>query len=307
MKSNKALAWRSWLGVTISSCLLGVSYGAPSLLYDTILENTGCSATQFGLIFSAIGIGLLIGSLIAGRLIEKNLKLFPAIGALAPLMLYGSFWLSKSITVIIVCAFLYGVIFQFSANIYLAIVTNRWFHRGSAKMISIAFVCQNLAYMALIPVFSKIVLLVGGTSAALVLGLIFSGICLVCNVLLVGHFPEHYHLAPYSLGKAKAAEETVQEEADGYECALPLRKIATTPVILMLILSCFLLSMGTNMYFSNSSMLFQSLGMSYENAATCMSIASFGGMAINFLSGILVDRFGPKVGFSVLAARSSLM
>ena len=53
--TNKTRAWLTWLGLAIVGSLMGVAYGAPTLLYETILENTGCTPTQFGFIFFSNG------------------------------------------------------------------------------------------------------------------------------------------------------------------------------------------------------------------------------------------------------------
>ena len=106
--TNKTRAWLTWLGLAIVGSLMGVAYGAPTLLYETILENTGCTPTQFGFIFSAMGIGLLIGSLLVGKAIEINSKAFSMAGSLCALILYAAIGLSNSSCVIIVAGFLSG-------------------------------------------------------------------------------------------------------------------------------------------------------------------------------------------------------
>ena len=128
--TNKTRAWLTWLGLAIVGSLMGVAYGAPTLLYETILENTGCTPTQFGFIFSAMGIGLLIGSLLVGKAIEINSKAFSMAGSLCALILYAAIGLSNSIFVIIVAGFLYGLIFQFCGNSLLSAMCARWFNIG---------------------------------------------------------------------------------------------------------------------------------------------------------------------------------
>ena len=282
--TNKTRAWLTWLGLAIVGSLMGVAYGAPTLLYETILENTGCTPTQFGFIFSAMGIGLLIGSLLVGKAIEINSKAFSMAGSLCALILYAAIGLSNSIFVIIVAGFLYGLIFQFCGNSLLSAMCARWFNIGRGKVVSIAFVLQALASVILNPILAKLVVAIGGKAAALLLGIVFSGVSFFLLAFAVSRFPEHYNMKAIDLGKNMKEEKISEEkEAEGYECSLPVLKIIMTPAFLLLAVSVFLMSMGSNIYFSNSTMIFQSFGLDYESAALAMSIYGIAGMAISFL------------------------
>ena len=298
--TNKTRAWLTWLGLAIVGSLMGVAYGAPTLLYETILENTGCTPTQFGFIFSAMGIGLLIGSLLVGKAIEINSKAFSMAGSLCALILYAAIGLSNSIFVIIVAGFLYGLIFQFCGNSLLSAMCARWFNIGRGKVVSIAFVLQALASVILNPILAKLVVAIGGKAAALLLGIVFSGVSFFLLAFAVSRFPEHYNMKAIDLGKNMKEEKISEEkEAEGYECSLPVLKIIMTPAFLLLAVSVFLMSMGSNIYFSNSTMIFQSFGLDYESAALAMSIYGIAGMAISFLSGVIIDKLGPKKGLSI--------
>ena len=204
---------------------MGVAYGAPTLLYETILENTGCTPTQFGFIFSAMGIGLLIGSLLVGKAIEINSKAFSMAGSLCALILYAAIGLSNSIFVIIVAGFLYGLIFQFCGNSLLSAMCARWFNIGRGKVVSIAFVLQALASVILNPILAKLVVAIGGKAAALLLGIVFSGVSFFLLAFAVSRFPEHYNMKAID-HRENMKEEKISEEkeAEGYECSLPVLK-----------------------------------------------------------------------------------
>lgn len=303
---NKVRAWSSWIGVTICSGLCAVAYGGPTLFYDTILQNTGCNSTQFGLIFSAIGIGLLIGSMLAGKALEVNSKLFSCLGALGIIVLYSTIYFSRSIYLIIASGFIFGFLFQFCNNILLNIVVTKWFETGRSKLVTMGFIGQNVMTAVCNPLIAKAVVGMGGSFAALVLGIAFSGVCLLLMLFAVSRFPDYYGMKPIRIGKDKE-KKTGKEEADDYESKMPAGRIATTPVFICLVIGVFFISAGSNIYSTNSTMIFQSFGLSYEQAVYAMSLVSIFAMGTNFLCGMLLDSLGPRFTISIYTVLCGLV
>ena len=307
--SNKVRAWSSWLGCALAAGMLGVAYAGPSLLYDTVLANTNCTSAQFGFIFSAIGVGLLAGSLIVGKFMEINLKLSTLIGSLAPLVLYGSMAFSKDIRVIIVAGFIFGTLFQLCGNTVLSVVTARWFNKGRGTLISAAFVMQSLLQVVFNPLIASVVVNMGGTRAALLLGSSFTVVIALIMLLLVSKFPESYGMHAIDIGKQKDIAEDTENASDNskeFESALPTSRIVRSPAYILLAVSCMLVAAGTCVYFSNSAMIFQNFGLSYENAARCMSICSVSSMLVYFLIGIIVDKISVQKGICLFAVLGGL-
>jgi MFS family permease len=304
--SNKVRAWSAWIGTVVCGSLLAVAYGGPALLYNYILENTGCAPAQFGLIFSAMGVGLMLGSLLAGKALEMNNKLFSIMGTFSAILLYGSIWLSKSITIIIACGFLFGFIFQFCGNIYFSMIVTRWFNRGRGKALSIGFVCQTCTTMVLNPLLANLVIAIGGSRTALIMGGAITGINFIMMAFVVGGFPDRYGMQPIDIGKELPPIKNIKPvdkiQSDEFDCSMPAGRIALTPAFILLFISVFFIASGTNIYFSNSVMLFQSFSLEYTQAAFATSIVAFAGMVINLICGFLADHIGAKKTIMLYAA-----
>lgn len=295
--------WRAWTGVTVTGCLMTVAYSGLTLFYDTVLETTGCSSAQFGLIYSAMGIGLMIGSLLAGRVLMINMKRFSMLGALCAFTLYGSISISKSITLIIICGFLYGMLFQLCGNILLGILASRWFNKGRPNLLSISFSAMSLALALTLPFVAKAISALGGKIVAFCIGVIITGISLVMTSFVVDGLPEDYGITAIDLNSVSGDEEI---EAV-FESSMPLYKCIFTVPFALLAGSVFLLATGSGIYFTNSIMIYQSFGISYVDAALGTSICGAAGMLTNLIGGLLVNRIGPRKGIAVYALLGAIV
>lgn len=303
--TNRTRAWCSWLGCSLVGGFLAVAYSGPTLLYTSIVKNTGCSGGQFGLIFSAIGVGLLLGNLIVGKLLERNIKLFSVLGGLSPMILYGAIYFSKNIYIIIGAGFIFGILFQWCGNTLLSIVMARWFNKGRGTLLSIAFIIQSIFQIIFNPLLGQVILNIGGLNTALYIGVIFSIISMLLMGFLVSRFPEYYHMQAIDALQRKNKQADKQNQSN-FESILTVRQMITTPVFMVLALSVFLISMGSVVYFSNATMIFQSFGLEYGQAVQAQSVYGIFAMLMNFLIGIFVDRIGVRKSVTIFAFLGSL-
>jgi MFS family permease len=173
-------------------------------------------------------------------------------------------------------------------------------------LLSIAFVFQSFAQMVLNPLLANLVVAIGGSKSALMMGVTITGINFIMMAFVVGRFPEHYGMRPVDIGKEpRSAKDTkTMDNIRGgeFECSMPAGRIAFTPAFMLLGISIFFIASGVNIYFPNSVMIFQSFSLEYTQAALATSVAAFAGMVINLICGFLADRIGAKKTIMLYAA-----
>lgn len=304
--SNKRRAYQTWFGTTIIAIFYGASYTSIALFYNTIMEQTGCTITECSVVFTAASIGMMLSSFIAGNLIEKNPKLFPAISTFGVLILFGSIYFSTSIYLIWVCAFIYGFSFSIISGVYGNIMITRWFNIGRGKALSIMFAIANGMIAVLIPLYAKLIVFFKGALGAAFIGVGTTIIGLSMVLLVNSKFPEDYNLQPINIGKVEVQKNSEMTETDTYEYAMPALRMAFTPTFLLIFFSVFFISFATNMYSTNSMPIFQSFGLEYEKASLCVSIASITALFLSIISGILIDKIGARITISIYAIAGAL-
>lgn len=309
--NNKAMAWRAWAGCMLGSALNSAVYGAIALFYDTILTNTGCSPTEYALLFTVVSIGLVLGGVITGKLLDINLKLFSVIGALGPVAMLGAISFAKSIFVLYAVGIFFGLTVTLCGPTLFNIAVAKWFNQGMGKVLSIGFSLVNGYQIIAMPLYASVIISMGANHAALAIGVVSSIVCVVMMLLVVPRFPEHYGLEPLNVGKAP---EQAAESADAAAALQPADEVSLsashavrTPTFLFLFLFVLLVSSAPNIYYANSINLFQSFGVDYVQASLGTSIASAAAMALAPISGILIDKVGAKTGISIYAAVAALV
>lgn len=303
--NNKKKAWITWVGCTISGALCGLVYTAITLFYDTILKQTGCSPTQFGLIFTLISLGMIIGGMFVGKLIGINSKLFSSIGACGTAVLYIAIALSSNIYVIFASAFIFGLLFSFIGSTLTSIMLSQWFNRGCGKVVSYANTFANATPIVMIPVFASMVTAWGAQRSAFIIGIATTVICLICALFLIARFPGYYNIEPVDFGKEKENAQRVSE-TETFECSMPLGKMAVTPAFLLLFFGVFFMSAGNGIYSTNTTMLYQSFGLTYENAALAISLNGIAALVLVFLMGIVMDKVGARISCIIFAGMSAV-
>lgn len=301
MKSYKTKAIVGTIGMAIVLAISIVSYSAVVVLQESLCQKMGYSAAQFSVFFSMRSVGVLVISFFLGKLITRlGAKLAVIIGSFGPILSFGMLAVSSNVVLLYVVGFLSGALATLPGFVAYNIFVSRWFNQGRGKMMSIGTVVMYIVSIVGVPIIASANATYGVTAACWGVGILFTGISLLCGLLLVCRFPEDYGVAPVDIGKA-APESTdgaaAQQEAPAQ--GLPAAAYLKLPVTILCMLTPAIIAMGTQMVMAYSVGVYQSFGMDYLNASLCMSISSFGGVFISPIFGILCDKIGVKKSITI--------
>lgn len=301
MKSYKTKAIVGTIGMAIVLAISIVSYSAVVVLQESLCQKMGYSAAQFSVFFSMRSVGVLVISFFLGKLITRlGAKLAVIIGSFGPILSFGMLAVSGNVVLLYVVGFLSGALATLPGFVAYNIFVSRWFNQGRGKMMSIGTVVMYIVSIVGVPIIASANATYGVTAACWGVGILFTGISLLCGLLLVCRFPEDYGVAPVDIGKA-APESTdgaaAQQEAPAQ--GLPAAAYLKLPVTILCMLTPAIIAMGTQMVMAYSVGVYQSFGMDYLNASLCMSISSFGGVFISPIFGILCDKIGVKKSITI--------
>lgn len=306
---NKKRAFMNYIGAVLSGLAGGCAYAGVVLFIMPMCEKLGCTATEFSIVFTAIGLGMMAGGFFIGKLFAKfSPKYVGLVGSVGTLVFYASMAVGNSVQLVWATAFIFGVTFGMSASILFQVVVTNWFNRGRGMLVSIYTVICNLGGMIIPIVIAQLMSLFGAEKTVLIFGIICTAIPAVCCISLVTSLPSAYGMQAVDIGKEKASKdgnEKIQNSQTDYNAAMPASKIARTSVFIMVIACIIFLVTANTMYYNNSTNIYQNLGLTYEDAAYCISIASFAAMVTVFIFGVLCDKLGAKITialYSVVAA-----
>lgn len=301
MKSYKTKAIIGTIGMAIVLAISIVSYSAVVVLQEALCQEMGYSAAQFSVFFSMRSVGTLVISFFLGKLITRlGVKPAVLIGSFGPILSFGILAVSGNVVLLYIVGFLAGALATLPGFVAYNIFVSRWFNQGRGTMMSIGTVVMYIVSIVGVPIIASANATYGVTAACWGVGILFTGISLLCGLFLVCRFPEDYGVAPVDIGKAapkSASNATVQQDAPAQ--GLPAASYLKLPVTIVCMLTPAIIAMGTQMVMAYSVGVYQSFGMDYLNASLCLSISSFGGMFISPIFGILCDKIGVRKSITI--------
>lgn len=300
-KNYKTKAVIGTFGMAIALAFSIVSYSAVVVLQGALCEQMGYTQEQFSLFFSMRSVGTFVMSFVLGKLVTKiGAKMTVIIGSFGSLIGFAAMAVCDSVYVLWIIGFVVGAMSAMPGFVTFNIFVSRWFNQGRGTMMSIGTIVMYAVSILGVPMIASANTTLGVTSACLGVGVIFTGVSLLCGLFAVCKFPEDYGTTPVDIGKpAAAAQQTASQQQNAYEPKLPATALLKLPATILCLLIPALMSVGSQMVMAYSVNIYQSFGMDYMTASLCMSISSFGGVFISPIFGILCDKIGTKKSITI--------
>ncbi|WP_041272280.1 MFS transporter [Desulfitobacterium hafniense] len=273
------------------------------LLMKPLVEATGCSFPQATMMFSFMTMGVAFTALFAGKIIASfNPKIILMISSLPALLLFGSMSVTDSIYVFWALSFLFGVSIVFMGPTTNQIFITSWFAKGTGTIITVAHVLTGLVATVMTPILAMFITSHGYKTGALYAGIGITGIGLLMSLLFICKLPSAYGLEPISWNIGKNKEEKVKGNNSDLvwgtpadePYAIPVKRFFRIPVFYFVMISAFLLTVANGLYYYNSSLIFQSMGLDLVETSYVLSLTHIASMVLAPLFGILCDSIGSK-------------
>lgn len=288
--SSRYKAFATATGSAISYSLNAVIYSLVVIFITPVCKAINASLTQFQLVLTMIGLGMVISNLFVGEILKKyNPKFICAISALGATALYACIALANSIYIIWFGSLIFGILYGGCGQTLLNIMITGWFKQGSGTLIGISTTISNLLSVFASPFAAQMIVTFGYQKVALFLAIVLPAIVIISSLFLIFQLPSKYGVQPISFGKKKNKKTN-----NIVETKMGLAQMAKTPAFILVFIGVTLITIATAMYFNNSVPIFQSKGLSYLVASRFVGVVAAAGMVAVTVLGWLSDHLGAR-------------
>lgn len=290
--------WIVGIGTILMSVLATLPTPLLSIFAKPVTESLGQSIGSFTILFSMIALGVLVTSLLIGKILKAlPIKAVTIIGGVFSASLMISMGLSHNIIVLYVTALLAGIGVACSGITVAQIILSKWFLKARATMMSLCLVGMTIGSAILNPLLASNIQKFGYAPVAFWYGLITGIIIILIAIFIVSDSPEKSGLKPYGYTEnpENTAGKAAANNAHPSSNSLSFSQILNTPVFWIILAVSLLTTTAAGTFSSQKSNFFQSLGLDAISASYAISISSIGGMFFSMLFGILSDKKNPTV------------
>lgn len=271
------------------------TYTAFSVYVGAIAEKFGVEISSVVFIFTLISLCGMLASLFLGNLIKLlGIKKLIVIEGIASILFFLSLAFAPSMSIVYVCAFLFGIINGGFGVCQTEI--SIWFAKGQGTLISLLSVGMGITAMIMSPLVSSMLLRHNLSSVCLVHGLFMGCVLIILGLFVMAEAPEKYGMHP--VGYDPSATVTAETGA----ATLSVGQILKMAPFWLIVLAGGLFNFINGGVVGNSSIIYQSIGADVMQASMCISI--FNGVLLAFSTafGVLSDRKGPALGVLLIGA-----
>lgn len=294
--SQRSRAWKNVIGISIISAFVSCMMSMMVVLFSPLCETIGCTSTQGSLYFTCFSAGCFFGGLVSGKMFDRcSPKLLVALGSLLWMTVFIGFYAVKNIYLVWVLGVLGGVGTMWTYVSVVQQMVTTWFVGDTGTLLTLLSIPAYIGNIAIPTVAVKLYASVGFRAAALIVGVVCGGIMLLISLICISRAPAYYNAKPvlFTFGKRGGKQQDdLPELTDTLE--MPMSKVLRMPSFWMLLACPAILAFATNCYTSNSSLLYQSMGMDLSEAALMISISNASNIVVMPLFGILCDRINPR-------------
>ncbi|MPM19960.1 putative MFS-type transporter YhjX [bioreactor metagenome] len=265
-----------------------------------VSEAMGFSRAEFAWYYTFITMTTMLVSPLMGEIIQKfnyrHVVLICSLGSGGALLAFSqctTLWQFRVVAV--VCGVFAGGLNTMS----ISCIISRWFVRRKATAMAIAFAGSSIGSMVFNPVISQVIARQSWNRAYMLLG----GLILVVNVpvslFLLKNSPADMGLQPY--GAEEVAAEGGAKSAKADTISINRMTALRLPYFWSFALSCFFFGLTGSGILQHINSYMTDLGYSVTYAASVVSVSMAIATAAKILIGMLFDRFGGRVGVSVVS------
>jgi sugar phosphate permease len=294
IKSNKTRAWLCAIGSTTSVSLRIVSSVVFAMTLRPLAEKFNCSDVEVMLITSILAIGtMVISTFITPIVLKYNPKVINALGGVCQAIYYLTIAFGSSIQVVWIGAVFYGIAPCLMGPLMNQTLVTNWFKTGVTKIFTGAMAIGSLLAVAFAPISASVYLHYGLNTLCLGAAIV-SFVIVTAASLLLSRVPSYYGMEPVAFGK-----DNPRKGETYHELNMPATRIMKMPIVYVLLIGIFLCNIAWSLYSSQKSLVFLSFGLDTMSMAWMMSVMQIGQTIMTMTFGIVNDRFGPKISFSV--------
>lgn len=283
-----------WLMVLTGFMAMVIIYPAGislmSLFIEPIAETFNVSTTSVSIQFSLITFSSMLGSALAGSLIDKiGLKKTKTMAAIIASLSFFAIAFSPSIWLNYIAAIIIGISTPILTNVGIAIMINTWFGKKlSGQAIGIAMIGSGVGAMILTPIVSMIIsnFTNGWRPAYILIGALTLLIYTPLVLLLVKDKPEDLGLT--KIGLMESDDSGTGSVKDSPNYGLTFQDAKSTSAFYVAAASFISISFVALLFFTLSFSFFTYSGYNEGFASTLMSIQAlaliFGKYGVGALS-----------------------
>jgi MFS family permease len=300
--SSRYKAFSTAIGSTISFSLNAIIYALIVIFISPVCKAIGASLTQFQIVLTMCGLGMIISNLFLGEMFKKyNPKILCIIGAFGASAIYCTIAFSKSIYLMWIGGLIFGTLYGACGQTLLNVMVSGWFNQGAGTVLGISTMISNLFTVFANPIAARLIVQYGYQKIAIYLATVIPAIVILTSLFLIYQLPSKYGESPINFGKTKKKS---QEKIKELSLSLPV--MAKSKVFVAVFIGLTLATVATTMYFNNSMTIFQEKGLSYLEAANFVSIVAIASMISVTLVGWLSDHIGVHITLAIYCSLVAL-
>lgn len=211
--SSRYKAFSTAIGSTISFSLNAIVYALIIIFISPVCRTIGASLTQFQIILTLCGLGMIISNLFLGEMFKKyNPKILCIIGAFGASIIYCTIAFSKNIYLMWIGGLAFGILYGACGQTLLNVMISGWFNQGAGTVLGISTMISNLLTACANPIAARLIVQYGYQKIAIYLATLIPAIVILASLFFIYQLPSKYGATPINIGKAKKGKETKAEE-----------------------------------------------------------------------------------------------
>ena len=283
--------WSVGIGCAVMAALKALPFSVLSIFSLPMCEELGVSMGSISIIFSAVSVGTLIMSLAIGRIFATApTKLLVVVGGVSTLVFPVIIGIAHSVTPVITAGITFGFLGSLASSTMAQIIISKWFVKARGIMMSVVPACSTALSTISFPILTRLIQTHGYRLVAVWLGILLGGAIILLGLFVVVGSPDQVGLKPYGCREefsgAGSQGQPIHQEISG----IPLRQIFRTTVFWWFLLMGFLVGCSMEIYNSQESSFYQSIGLTAMETGLILSLNTLAGSAGNLLFGIISDK-----------------
>lgn len=259
------------------------------MMVKPVSRDMGISRSRFSLSSTFCSVAGMIMSMMVGRIYRKfTVKKTILVGSAVFALCIAGYGFAPNIYVFYIFSFISGFAMMSSTMVAISTLIGRWFREKRGLAVALASTGSGIGGVVMNPVIGKLVTTIGWRKTYMVLGIVIAVILIPSIIFLVKEFPSEKGLEPY--GKKSTENSNVDLEESGM-FASEARK---TPMFLMFIPVCVIVSIACNCIMMHTVAYATDLGYDYAFAAKIASVLTAGLAIGKLVMGQLFDSIGSR-------------
>lgn len=306
--SSKRKGFCIVIGTIINNMLATATFVVLGLILAELVGKLNVPYTRLSVVYTFAYVGMLIGSMIAGKVVVKaGGKVAGLIATASVIVMIFVSCTATSVPPIYGAAVFYGF-GNILAFMSMHIMITQWFERGAATLIGVGSAVGTVGCAVVSPILASMFvnsgLAAGGTKVAIV----FAIVMVISSIVLCGNPPEKYGCERISFGKEKKESKTkkgMQEE--NYNALMPKSRIVRTPVFIFIVAMAVLGGLAINVYSNNQYMIFEEFGYDRVQSAMFVSAGTIVASVGSIVGGALMDVLGRRKIFTLFIGACAVL